>query len=466
MAEEKDEGSVICPVCGAVNRAGAKFCSECGIKLSFAKELAETGGFSSEAEEEEIEDLLGELLEMEKEVEEEEAREEPLILEEPLTAETEAEAAGIEEDELLQSLLALGEIVEEKIECPVCEQEIPATATECPYCHAKFTVGPEEIVEVETEAGESKIPETAPAPPVAKPVVKEAVASKPKKPAAKKVLARTTAKKPPVAVEKATAEPREQPPALVESAGETAGEEKGFFLVDIFRGHLLDVTVGVTLAAMFALFFGGKMYEPGMANGVKILLLLVVMVVGGSLSAAIYNQRNRIIKIGDRYLEGGRYAEAKKRYEKALAFMKEAEDAWTRKGDVLRKEGRYKEAIEAYNRALQINPLIKEAWLGKGITYHKLGETHKALKCYKNAIQLDPRYASAWNNLGQLYMSVGKNLEALKCFEKATALEPDRPEFWANRGLALANIGKRKEARACLEKGKRLSAQRKKAAAT
>ncbi|MEW5937185.1 MAG: zinc ribbon domain-containing protein, partial [Candidatus Thermoplasmatota archaeon] len=104
------EEQVTCPVCGAENKQGAKFCSECGIKLAVAERIA---GEAPEEPEAEMDQLLKELLEK------------------AAAPEPEKDEENI--DDLLDSL-----VVAEEVACPLCGAVLDPSLKVCPECGSEF----------------------------------------------------------------------------------------------------------------------------------------------------------------------------------------------------------------------------------------------------------------------------------------------------------------------------------------
>lgn len=68
-----------------------------------------------------------------------------------------------------------------------------------------------------------------------------------------------------------------------------------------------------------------------------------------------------------------------------------AADGITLKADILAHEGKYVEAVKCYDRALAINPKNPDLWVFKGITLSGgLGKDNEARQCWDQAKKLDP----------------------------------------------------------------------------
>jgi tetratricopeptide (TPR) repeat protein len=157
--------------------------------------------------------------------------------------------------------------------------------------------------------------------------------------------------------------------------------------------------------------------------------------------------------------------------------------AWVWLGDALKNQGRWNEAVKAYEAALALDfshPALvglADALLvvGKGIEgevlltkaasaspddpwllyilgFHrlKLGKDTAAIEALEKNISLEPS-VSAYHLLGSAYLRIAAQEKAERAFEKALALEPEKPGLHASIHLRLGNLyralGRSREAR-------------------
>ncbi len=124
--------------------------------------------------------------------------------------------------------------------------------------------------------------------------------------------------------------------------------------------------------------------------------------------------------------------------------------------DALRT-GRFPEALKEFDAALAIDDRFAEAWRGRGIVLDLgFGRAEDAEKAYRRAIELSPGYSEARNDLGQLLARAGRYDEAIAQFDAALDNMLYKEPYVArcNKGLALNRMGRRDEGlaelRACL----------------
>ena len=121
----------------------------------------------------------------------------------------------------------------------------------------------------------------------------------------------------------------------------------------------------------------------------------------------------------------GRYEEAIKEYDKAIAINLNYtlhNNKGAALGNLLDK---YEEAIKEYDKALAIDPNLKEALkklhFDKGVFMDNLEEE---IKEYDKALAIDPNYKEAHNNKAYALESLGRYEEAIKEYDKALAIDP------------------------------------------
>ena len=95
---------------------------------------------------------------------------------------------------------------------------------------------------------------------------------------------------------------------------------------------------------------------------------------------------------------------------------------WRNKGGALYFLGKYDEAIKCYDKAIAIDPNDADAWNNKGLTLNSLGKYDEAITSYDKAIKIDSNDADAWNNKGLALDSLGNTDDAKKCYDRSREL--------------------------------------------
>jgi tetratricopeptide (TPR) repeat protein len=158
--------------------------------------------------------------------------------------------------------------------------------------------------------------------------------------------------------------------------------------------------------------------------------------------AALYNKGVELYNLG-------KYHEAIKWYDKALAINPKYVSALNNKGSALYNLGKYHEAIKCYDKALAINPKDVDALNNKGAALCNLGKYHEAIKCYDKALAINPKDVDALNNKGVSLRKLGKYHEAIKCYDKALAINPKHVSALNNKNIALNKLKEQKQKSIC-----------------
>ncbi|MCE0496977.1 MAG: tetratricopeptide repeat protein [Methylacidiphilales bacterium] len=96
--------------------------------------------------------------------------------------------------------------------------------------------------------------------------------------------------------------------------------------------------------------------------------------------------------------------------------------AWNEMAFHLYEQGRYAEAIRAYEKALALTPERAVVWLDAGVAHQQLGNIDQARRHYEQAVELDPELARAWHNLGAAKHELGDVKGAQQAFEESERL--------------------------------------------
>jgi Flp pilus assembly protein TadD len=104
--------------------------------------------------------------------------------------------------------------------------------------------------------------------------------------------------------------------------------------------------------------------------------------------AKLYNQ-------GVELMEKGKFADAEKRFEAALAKKEDFAEAHNNLGYSLRKQGKehWAAALEHYDRAIALDPKLAEAYMYRGVLFTLQGDEAKAKADHEKLAKLDPRLA-------------------------------------------------------------------------
>ena len=156
---------------------------------------------------------------------------------------------------------------------------------------------------------------------------------------------------------------------------------------------------------------------------------------------------------GSRLVDGGKYPEAIRSYERARVLLKwvpfsdetvahvlsSMGDAWYGKGD-------QQTAIRFYERALEIDPNHVPALSGMGDVYFEMGLYKQTIALYDKALSLSPEDRNSYYQRGRAYKEQGSYRAALQDFHRAIRITPDDLETLKEIPSLLLNMGLKSEA--------------------
>ena len=129
----------------------------------------------------------------------------------------------------------------------------------------------------------------------------------------------------------------------------------------------------------------------------------------------------------------GRFADARRSYEKALAAGPVCADWLYRLGCVCLKLADPVSAENSFRRALELEPASAVILTNLGVSLDRQGRREEAVRFYRRS-QQHGGTAVAHHNLGSIHAEEGRTDEAVRAFEAAIALAPDA-EAYLNLGL-------------------------------
>jgi tetratricopeptide (TPR) repeat protein len=131
------------------------------------------------------------------------------------------------------------------------------------------------------------------------------------------------------------------------------------------------------------------------------------------------------LKLGNNYIESGKYQEAIEEYKQAIKIEPDFAEAHNNLGLAYDKSGKYQEAIEEYKQAIKVKPNFPGAHNNMGIAYGESGKYQEAIKAFNQALKVKPNFPEAYNNLGFAYYKSAKYQEAIKAYKQALKIQPD-----------------------------------------
>jgi tetratricopeptide (TPR) repeat protein len=179
-------------------------------------------------------------------------------------------------------------------------------------------------------------------------------------------------------------------------------------------------------------------------------------------------------------IELGKYDDAIRYADLALAINEECPEAWQNRGLACDRLRRLGEALAAYRRVKHAEPQNSLLSLLLGRTLRRLGQLDEAERALDQGLEVDPndpellfekslvlirkdrrdealpylegavrrnrKHYAAYFHLANTLNRMGKLEEALHYYNLVTGLRPEYPEAWNNRGIALSKLGKTRKA--------------------
>jgi len=150
----------------------------------------------------------------------------------------------------------------------------------------------------------------------------------------------------------------------------------------------------------------------------------------------VNNRASVTVKLGESYEACGKYEDATKTYEQAVAIKPDA-GVYNNLGNDYAKLNKIDEAKAAYAKSVELDPAnAKNAYLNSGITLYNTSHFKDAAEPLKKATELDPKNAEAWYLLGASlagmmdYKQEGDKINVtlqpgtLEAYQKAVDLDP------------------------------------------
>src|SRR3984885_16809 len=163
--------------------------------------------------------------------------------------------------------------------------------------------------------------------------------------------------------------------------------------------------------------------------------------------------------IGSLYALESRWAEARTRFEHAIALDGSLVSARVHLGVLFRQQQDLADSLTTLEAVAQTNPLDVHTALEFGRTLAAAGRDDEAVSQYERVLQADAQLTGAPLDLAMALQRLGRQEEAIPWFEKAVAQEPENASALTNLGLALTLTGKAKEGQESLKRAQVLDPQ-------
>jgi tetratricopeptide (TPR) repeat protein len=141
-------------------------------------------------------------------------------------------------------------------------------------------------------------------------------------------------------------------------------------------------------------------------------------------------------------LQTGRFDEAVRHIEKALAEKPDDAQAHSNLALALKDLKRPAEAAQHFHDSLKLNPNNPRVYNNLGGVYIELRRIEDAIRCFQQALAIQPAFAEAHYNLGSALMIKRRYAEAAASLQQCLVLNPDFAEGQTKLVQALKAIDK------------------------
>jgi len=148
----------------------------------------------------------------------------------------------------------------------------------------------------------------------------------------------------------------------------------------------------------------------------------------------------------------GQYDAALDMANQSLSLRSQDPNAINARAYALFKLNRYDESVAAYNVLFTVQLNRADAYCNQGSAYMMMNESDSAVGSYTKCTSLDPLNFMAWDNLGLAYTGSGKYPEALSAFDQATSITAKNATLWNDKGKVLVLMGRTSDALQCFDK--------------
>ncbi|HNQ23461.1 MAG TPA: tetratricopeptide repeat protein [Phycisphaerae bacterium] len=147
------------------------------------------------------------------------------------------------------------------------------------------------------------------------------------------------------------------------------------------------------------------------------------------------------MSVGARYATTGRFAEAERHLQRALALDSDYAAARTQLAQVYARQGRFDPAADHFRQAMALDPDSAEARYLYGDLLRRQDHLPEAIAAYREALTRDPFSPEAHAGLAEALLTADRPAEAVPHYRFALELLPPSGQLRVHLGDALARQG-------------------------
>lgn len=155
--------------------------------------------------------------------------------------------------------------------------------------------------------------------------------------------------------------------------------------------------------------------------------------------------------------ERGNLEQAAAKYRQALDWQPSNVGYRGKLGQIYVELGRFDEAEKAFHLALVMDYEDRRSLNGLGVMLHQQGKFADAMYYYLRLVELEPKDGNVCHNLSVVFYQLGKYDDAVEWSDRAIGVAPSDPDVLQVRVKVLASVGRLDETRAVLDRAAEVS---------
>ena len=149
------------------------------------------------------------------------------------------------------------------------------------------------------------------------------------------------------------------------------------------------------------------------------------------------NNSNLLFLLGTTYVQQKNYQKGKEYLNISIKINSNFAESYNGRGVIFAEEGKYLNAIKDYDKALALKKDYFDANLNKAVALRNISEFNESIKHFEICIKLNPNDSKIYNNLGNLCKNLKKYNTAKKYYTESIRLNKNNAEAYNNRGELL-----------------------------
>jgi tetratricopeptide (TPR) repeat protein len=147
------------------------------------------------------------------------------------------------------------------------------------------------------------------------------------------------------------------------------------------------------------------------------------------------------LRIGNLFMSQQKFADAATVFQKAIALDPDYALAYNNLGEALGESRQFNSALQSFSKAIALDPKLLIARYNAGITYERLGNLKYAEFVFRILVRDHPDYDLGYDALAVALSKSDRAKEAIPFHEKAISLNPKEPTYYYDLALSYLILG-------------------------